>query len=256
MGALADRLVAPADRLVAPARAVLSRLMSQSATFQSGAARPEGAQLKLNMLLRRLPRLRDGGVAPELAFAGTFHVNESYQQLERAHRQAAAGEIPRPAPCELYCHSLTDASILGPQLRAAGAQTLSAFALHMPARLFAADPERAEREAVAAVIESIESVLAEPLEELLWRDAEGRPCLEALTPPEIEAELAMAGGHIFHRDLAWPFAEREDEVGRWGVETAVANVWVCGSGARRGGAVGGIPGHNAARAVLAASQRM
>ena len=37
---------------------------------------------------------------------------------------------------------------------------------------------------------------------------------------------------------------------RWGVETAHANVLLCGAGARRGGGVSGIPGHNAARALL------
>ena len=34
-------------------------------------------------------------------------------------------------------------------------------------------------------------------------------------------------------------------MGTWGVETAHANVLVCGAGARRGGGVSGIPGHNA-----------
>jgi len=106
------------------------------------------------------------------------------------------------------------------------------------------------------VLESIESVLDEPLEDCLWRDAHGAPCLEALTPPELERELAMPGGHIFHCDLAWPYAESDDQVGRWGVETELANVWLCGAGARRGGGVSGIPGHNAARAVqLAAGGR-
>jgi phytoene dehydrogenase-like protein len=74
--------------------------------------------------------------------------------------------------------------------------------------------------------------------------------LEAHTPIEFEAELAMPGGHIFHRDLSWPFAEAPDEVGRWGVETAIPNLWLCGAGARRGGGVSGIPGRNAAHAIL------
>jgi phytoene dehydrogenase-like protein len=235
---------------VAPA--VLERLLGMAGAVSGGAApRPEGSQLKVNMLLGRLPRLRHG-VAPERAFAGTLHVNERCDQLERAYAAAAAGRIPSPAPCELYCHSLTDPSILSPQLRAAGAQTLTVFALHMPARLFAADHEAAKREALAAVVASIDSALAEPLSELLWRSADGRPCLEALTPVELERELAMPGGHIFHRDLSWPFAESAAEIGRWGVETALPNVWLCGAGARRGGGVSGIPGHNAARAVLAA----
>ncbi len=64
----------------------------------------------------------------------------------------------------------------------------------------------------------------------------------------------MPGGHIFHRDLSWPFAETDEEVGRWGVETEHPNIWLCGAGARRGGGVSGIPGHNAARAVLAAAR--
>ena len=44
----------------------------------------------------------------------------------------------------------------------------------------------------------------------------------------------MPGGHIFHRDLAWPYAERDDEVGRWGVETGHAQRR--GSAARARGA--------------------
>jgi phytoene dehydrogenase-like protein len=216
---------------------------------------PEGSQLKLNLLLRRLPRLRDPDVAPEDAFAGTFHVNESYAQLERAYAQAAVGQIPALAPCEAYCHSLTDPSILGPELRAAGAQTLTVFGLHMPARLFR-DKDGAKREAVNATLRSLNSVLAEPIEDCLMTTADGEPCLEARTPVELENELAMPGGHIFHRDLMWPFAESDDEIGRWGVETALANVWLCGAGARRGGGVSGIPGHNAAQAIARADGRL
>ncbi len=211
---------------------------------------PEGSQLKLNMVLTRLPRLRDSSTRPEDAFAGTFHVNESYAQLAAAYRQAAGGQIPAVVPAEAYCHSLTDASILSPALAAAGAQTLTVFALHMPARLF--QREGAKALAVEATLASLNSVLAEPIEDCLVLDADGRPCLEGHTPAELEAELGLPGGNIFHRELSWPFAELAEEVGRWGVETDRPNVWICGAGARRGGGVSGIPGHNAAMAVLAA----
>jgi phytoene dehydrogenase-like protein len=214
---------------------VLSALLGEPAPDD----RPEGAQLKINMLLKRLPRVP--GVNPDDAFTGTFHVNEGYEQLEQAYREAAAGQIPGLPPCEVYCHSLTDPSILSDALRARGVHTLTLFGLHMPARLFT-DAGAKER-AVAATLRSLDSVLAVPIEECLLE-------LEALTPPELEDELRMPGGHIFHRDLAWPFAESEAEIGRWGVETSHANVWVCGAGARRGGGVSGIAGHNAARAVL------
>ena len=203
---------------------------------------PEGAQLKINMLLERLPRVP--GAGPEDAFTGTFHVNEGYGQLGTAYGEAAAGRIPELPPCEVYCHSLTDPSIVSDELRSRGVQTLTLFGLHMPARLFT--DAGAKQRAVDATLRSLNSVLAEPIESCLLG-------LEALTPLEIEAELGMPRGHIFHRDLAWPFAESDDEVGSWGVETAHANVWLCGAGARRGGGVSGIPGHNAARAVLEAT---
>jgi phytoene dehydrogenase-like protein len=215
---------------------------------------PEGSQLKLNMLLARLPRLRDRSVSPEQAFTGTFHVNEGYAQLEQAYAQAGRGQIPATPPCELYCHSLTDPSILSDELRAAGVHALTLFGLHMPARLFREDPEGRKREAVAATLRSVNSALAEPLEDCLYRTDSGQLCLEAVSPVDLERELAMPGGHIFHRDLAWPFAESDEEVGRWGVETEHTNIWLCGAGARRGGCVSGIPGHNAARAVLAATR--
>jgi phytoene dehydrogenase-like protein len=230
----------------------LSRLMGEPPS----ATAPEGSQLKINMLLARLPRLRDAEIAPRDAFAGTFHVNEGYEQQRVAFAQARDGDIPALPPCELYCHSLTDPSILGPELRAAGAQTLTLFGLHMPARLFTGTVSAVDRkrEAVEATLRSVDSVLVEPLAACLWRRDDGTPCLEALTPPELEAELRMPGGHIFHRDLTWPFAEADEDVGSWGVETEHPNVWLCGAGARRGGAVSGIPGHNAARAVLAATR--
>lgn len=240
------------DLLSGAAPAVLARLLGDAPPDDPP---PEGSQLKLNMLLRRLPRLRDRDVSPEEGFAGTLHVNESYAQLEAAYAQAAGGRIPQPAPCEAYCHSLTDPSILGDGLRAAGAHTLTVFGLHMPARLFNGPPgtaAAAKRAAVTATLRSLNSVLAEPIEDCLMTTSGGDPCLEARTPPELEAELGLPGGHIFHRELAWPFAESDAEVGRWGVETARPNVWICGAGARRGGGVSGIPGHNAAQAVLAA----
>jgi phytoene dehydrogenase-like protein len=77
-----------------------------------------------------------------------------------------------------------------------------------------------------------------------------------VSPTDLEATLGLPGGHIFHADLSWPWAaEGADEgpaaeAGAWGVETDVANLFVCGAGARRGGGVSGIGGHNAAMAVL------
>ncbi|WP_456825622.1 phytoene desaturase family protein [Cellulomonas sp. P5_E12] len=241
-----ERRVGARHVLAACAPAVLDRLLGR----ESSGPAPEGAQLKLNMLLTRLPRLRSG-VDPRVAFAGTFHVHESATELETAYREAAAGQIPRRPPVETYCHSLTDDSILGPGLRASGHQTLTAFGLHMPARLFVADPEGARTAALAATLRSIDSVLAEPLTDCLALDEHGEPCLEVRSPVDLEADVGLPAGHIFHRDLSWPWAETDDEVGTWGVDTSDARVLLAGAGARRGGGVSGIPGRAAALQVLA-----
>ena len=209
----------------------------------------EGCQVKVNMLLERLPRFR-GGVDPRVAFAGTLHVDESYGQLETAYRESAAGRVPSVLPAEMYCHTLTDPSILAPELVERGWHTLTLFGLHTPAALFEQDNVRLRDELVGRYLAGLNAHLEEPIESCLAKDANGEPCLEARTPLDLEAELGLPRGNIFHDELAWPFAEDEDEVGRWGVETDVPNLFVCGAGARRGGGVSGIGGHNAAMAVL------
>ena len=217
------------------------------------AAKPVGAQLKVNFLLSRLPRLASG-TDPRVAFAGTLHLGEDYPDLERAYAEAAGGQVPSRLPGEVYCHSLTDPSILGDV--PAGTHTLTYFGLHLPATLFADPATRAERKelAVARAIASLDRHLVDPIETVVARDPDGRPCIEAKIPQDVEADLRMPGGHIFHGDLSWPWAADaavlDTPAARWGVDTGRASVLLCGSGAVRGGAVSGLGGHNAAQAVL------
>ncbi|MFD7668359.1 phytoene desaturase family protein [Streptomyces sp. NPDC059788] len=246
--ACAQGTVAARHVLVNAAPHTLAGLLGEQAPEPA-----EGAQLKVNMLLTRLPRLRDTSVDPRLAFSGTFHVAEGYGQLEAAYRQAAAGELPVAPPSEIYCHSLTDPSILGPDLVRQGYQTLTLFGLHAPARLFAGDHDATRERLLAATLAQLDAVLAEPLTDCLATDADGRPCIEARSPLDLERDLGLPGGNIFHRELAFPYGEEgdgDDAPARWGVRTAHANVLLCGAGAVRGGGVSGIPGHNAAMAVL------
>ncbi|WP_433422543.1 phytoene desaturase family protein [Microtetraspora malaysiensis] len=239
-----EHTVSAGHVLAALPPAVLARLLGETPE------RPEGSQLKVNMVVSRLPRLRDASVRPEEAFSGTLHINEGAGQLAAARAQAAAGRIPDLPPAEMYCHSLTDSSILGRELRESGAHTMTLFGLHMPARLFTAPGAR--EEALRRTLASVDAVLAEPIEDCLLRAPSGEPCIEARTPLDLEAEAGLPGGHIFHRDLSWPYAESAAD-GQWGVETAHERILLCGAGARRGGGVSGIPGHNAAMAVLLSS---
>ncbi|MFJ4005825.1 phytoene desaturase family protein [Streptomyces sp. NPDC090023] len=239
------------DEGVAAARHVLVNAAPRELAALTGDVAPEpaeGAQLKVNMLLKRLPRLKDSSVDPREAFAGTFHIAEGYQQLATAHTEAAAGRLPGAPPSEIYCHSLTDPTILGPDLAERGYQTLTLFGLHTPARLFTHDNDAVREELLKSTLAQLDAHLAEPLADCLATDADGRPCIEAKTPLDLDRDLGLPGGNIFHRALTWPYAQ--DGTGRWGVETPHANVLLCGAGAVRGGGVSGVPGHNAAMAVL------
>lgn len=208
----------------------------------------DGSQMKINMLLKQLPRLKSGA-DPRDAFAGTFHINESFTQLEKAYEQAKSGKMPDNLPLEIYCHTLTDPTILSADLQSKGYHTLTLFGLHTPATLFDKDNEGAREVALKAAIQSLNQYLEDPIESVLAKSNDGELTIEAKTPQDIEEAIGLPRGNIFHRDLAFPFRENDDAPG-WGVETDDPRIFICGAGAKRGGGVSGIPGHNAAMAVL------
>ena len=212
----------------------------------------EGSQLKINMLLSRLPRLKSG-VDPRLAFAGTFHVNERFSQLAAAYTAARAGELPQPLPLELYCHTLTDPSILSAELNENGFHTLTLFGLHTPAKLFDADPKRAKALAAERALASLNQYLLDPIESVLAPCRDGSLAIEVKSPLDLEADISLPRGNIFHRDLDFPFLDDAARVGDrplWGAETDDPHIYLAGAGAHRGGGVSGIAGHNAAMALL------
>ena len=61
--------------------------------------------------------------------------------------EASGGRLPEKTPCEIYCHTLTDDSILGPDLREQGFHTMTLFGLDAPWSLFVRDNENMRREA-------------------------------------------------------------------------------------------------------------
>lgn len=201
--------------------AVLAGLLGEQAP-----APVQGAQVKVNMVLRRLPCLRDDSVTPEQAFGGTLHVNETWTQLDSAYARAAVGALPDPLPCEIYCHSLTDPTILSPALREAGAATLTVFGLHTPHSLNVSRDQLTD-----AVLKSLNCVLAEPIQEVLMTDANGLHCIETTTTQDLEHRLGMTGGNIFHGALRWPFADNDEPLDnparRWGVATPHERILLC-----------------------------
>lgn len=233
------------DLLFAAAPQLLARLRGMAAPPSL-----EGSQLKINLLVSRLPRLKSG-LDPRTAFAGTYHVNESFTQLQTAYGQASRGEMPDPLPLELYCHTLTDPGILSPELAAKGFHTLTLFGLHTPAALFDADPAQAKALALRRALDGLNESLLDPIESVLAPCRDGSWAIEAKSPLDLENDIALPRGNIFHRDLDFPFLDDGAPDGMiWGAETDDPHLYLAGAGARRGGGVSGIAGHNAAMALL------
>jgi phytoene dehydrogenase-like protein len=226
---------------------VLSKYLGQ--TFHPDRT-DEGSVFKINLLLRRLPKLKATRYPATEAFCGTFHIDEGYAEMNRSYEQALAGRLPDKLPSEIYCHTLTDDSILSPELRARGFHTLTLFGIDTPWSLFANDNKTMSQRAERRFIDGINHWLAEPLEDCLAVARDGSHCLESKSPVDIEESLGLYHGNIFQSAPSFPFAADPAQVGTWGVETDFENVFLCGSSAHRGGAVSGIPGHNAAKKVL------
>ena len=244
-------------RLTAPDRA---RAGERRADAAGGAARrasaadgerPEGSQLKLNMLVARLPALRDAGADPGHAFAGTFHVNEGYAQLRPPTRRRRAGGSPR-------CRRASCTATRSPTRRSSprASRRRRPHADRVRAAHAGAAVRRRRSRAREAGGRGGDAAIA--------RLGAGRADLRAACGPTPTANLASRRERRPSSSQSWEcraatsstatssgrLPSPSDEIGRWGVETELPNIWLCGAGARRGGGVSGIPGHNAARAVL------
>jgi phytoene dehydrogenase-like protein len=214
----------------------------------------EGSQIKINMLLKKLPRLKSGE-DPRLAFAGTFHTDESYSQLEAAYTEAKSGCVPRKLPLEMYCHTLTDPTILSPELIAKGYHTLTLFGIHTCAALFDKDNDGIKELLKQRAVDGLNEYLLDPIEEVLAVNQDGTLAIEVKSPLDLEVDIRLPRGNIFHRDLDFPFKEDGDDGKIWGSETKSKRIFLAGAGAQRGGGVSGIAGHNAAMAMLTAQNK-
>jgi len=93
--------------------------------------------------------------------------------MNRSYEQAAKGRLPDKTPCEVYCHTLTDETILSPELREKGFHTITLFGLDAPYSLFEKNNETMRKQAEEKFLESMNQWLEEPLEDVSQSRATG-----------------------------------------------------------------------------------
>ena len=75
--------------------------------------------------------------------------------------------------------------------------------------------------------------------------------MELLTPPDIEREFRISGGHWHHAELALDqFLMVRPVPGAAQYRTPLPGLFLCGAGCHPGGGVTGLAGRNAARQLI------
>jgi phytoene dehydrogenase-like protein len=71
-----------------------------------------------------------------------------------------------------------------------------------------------------------------------------------ITPADMEERLGLTFGNIRHLDIMPGQMLGSRPLPGWGYRTPVGSLYLCGAGTHPGGDVTGMPGHNAAHAIL------
>ena len=223
---LLTRLLDPA-LLPADSRRRIEAYRSHSATF------------RMNVALSELPRFASMPNAPPELFQGAIEICPSLGYMRHAYATAqTAGWSERPI-ISMWVPSTQDDT-----LAPAGAHVASLFCQHFQRHLPQGRSWDEEREAAADhIIDTVDRYAPNFKASVLARQIK--------SPLDIERDLGMVGGDIFHGALHLdqlfslrPLAGHAD------YRMPVKNLFLCGSGAHPGGGVTGLPGRNAAQEIL------
>jgi phytoene dehydrogenase-like protein len=199
-----------------------------------------GCVVKLNLALRELPDYASRpGRGPQ--HHGTVQIAPSVDYLHEAYTDAlTAGHSAHPW-MEVFVQSTVDPSLVDGVGHVVSAFTQYVAPLGVrgdPPRLAGFDHDTTREQAADAALRTLASYAPNVLDAVV--------AAEALGPLELEERFGLPGGDIFHGSLL-----PEQSFGnRFDYRTPLPGLYLCGSGARPGGAVTGAAGRNAARAVI------
>ena len=198
------------------------------------------ASVKINLALSELPDFTATrpGTDAEALCRGTVHLGPDMDGMETAWAEARSG-----APCREPIVEMTVPSSVDPSLAPPGGHVAQLFVQYAP--YAPRDGWAAHREAF------LERVLA-TVDAQAPNFSRSVLAAQMLTPPDLEQRFALTGGNIFHGAMHPHQLYAARPVPGWAdARTPVPGLYLCGAGVHPGGGVTGVPGRNAARAVLA-----
>ena len=197
--------------------------------------RTDGSVAKLHLALKDLPRIE--GLS-EAQLGQRLIIAPDMRYVEHAFNHSKYGEYSEAPVLEITIPSLHDAS-----LAPTGRQVMSVLASFAPYSLKAGWDNSTNdfRDKIVALIEEYSPGFDNQI-----------TASEVLTPVDIEREYNITGGHWHHGEMSidQSFMMRPIH-GTAQYDTPIEGLFLCGAAAHPGGGITGIPGHNAAKRILA-----
>jgi phytoene dehydrogenase-like protein len=198
--------------------------------------RASGTVAKINLALASLPAFR--GVSDPKALAGRIHIGPALDDLERAFDCVKYGEVSTVPWLDITIPSIVDHD-LAPK----GAHVASIYTHYAPFAPRNASQEMAKDMLLNNTLGTLETYAPGIRSRVV--------AAEVLTPAELQAQLGLSGGHMFHGELALDqlFTMRP-LLGHAGYASPIRGLHLCGAGTHPGGFMTGTSGRLAARAVM------
>jgi phytoene dehydrogenase-like protein len=202
--------------------------------------RSKGVLAKINLALSALPSFTAAGNSQEARgmLAGRIHIGPEIDYLERAFDASKYGSYSTEPYLEVVIPSVSDPGLAPPSQH-----VMSIYAQFAPFQLRGADWNAQRDNLGNAVIQT------------LARHAPDLPGLvlhrQVITPLDLEEQLGLTGGHIFHGELALDQLFSLRPLLGWASHrTPISGLYLCGSGTHPGVGLSGASGANAAREFL------
>ncbi|XP_020092096.1 pyridine nucleotide-disulfide oxidoreductase domain-containing protein 2 isoform X1 [Ananas comosus] len=202
---------------------------------------------KINLAVDRLPQFqccKGNHLETGPQHVGTIHIgSESMEEIDEAYKDALTG-VPSKRPLiEMTIPSVLDRTISPPGMTSQ--HVINLFVQYTPYKLAEGSWHDSNiRESFAQRCFSL-------IDEYAPGFSSSIIGYDMLTPPDLEREIGLTGGNIFHGSMGLDSLFLLRPVKGWSdYRTPLKGLYLCGSGAHPGGGVMGAPGRNAASVVI------
>ncbi|MEE9156810.1 MAG: NAD(P)/FAD-dependent oxidoreductase [Gammaproteobacteria bacterium] len=202
-----------------------------------------GSSGKINIALDGLPTFPALPEGSPLCQGG-MHFTDSMERMERAYDDWKDGTWSKDPYLDMTIPTMTDPTMAPP-----GKHFMSCFIQYCPRQLNGRDWTQEDKDGFQKSVFDQISNYSPDFEDLVLH-------AEVRTPQDIENEIGITEGNIFHGELTMDQLMLNRPVpGYAQYRSPIGGLYMCGSSTHPGGGIMGAPGANAAREILSDLKR-